>query len=117
MNWIFGIENISFFDSYWALVHFIAGLLIGVTLLVLKLKEIKKYIFIGSLILILWEVLEIYLRYLYMKGSAFISFLESFMPESFFLGESYINIISDLVLGSFGLLIVFGLKSKIIKHE
>ena len=106
------MENISFFDSYWVAVHFGAGLMTGIALILFfHHKNIqvtpKRYARYGISLLVLWEYFELFLRYADKYEWTAKNFFASFLPESFFAIESITNIISDLVVGSFGLFLVY----------
>ena len=117
MDLLYGTVNISFFDSYWALVHFMSGLVLGILFIKLKFLETRKYFISGIFILFVWEVFEAFLRIVDVYSLDISNIIRSIVPSAYFATESPINILSDLILGTLGLLIVFSFRSKIIKHE
>lgn len=105
---LFGTENYSFFDSYWAVVHFTAGIVIGFSIIYYYRRRKKKltsllYARLGFVLLLLWEYFEILLRFSDRYELRLVNYLSILVPDNFFELESIINIISDLTLGSIGL--------------
>ncbi len=103
--------NKAFID-WFSLIHIGSGLLIGIVMKLGYYKfgwfgETKVYILTGLLVIILWEIFEITLRYIkkyYRKTS---KFLLKFLPGHVFLREGEINIFSDVIFGICGLLLVY----------
>jgi len=62
---------------------------------------------LGVTLLILWEIFEISLGYINSADPQLAQTLKTIIPELYFIREGTINIISDLVLGSFGLYIPY----------
>ena len=100
-NKFIGITDKSFLDLY-SIPHFIFGLVIGLIFLFVK---IENYFLIGIGVLILWEVFEGLLRYI--KKHHPKSVLIKILPDSLFGNESLLNIFSDIIIGSIGLIIIF----------
>ncbi|MBU0706851.1 hypothetical protein KKG41_00580 [Patescibacteria group bacterium] len=110
MDILYGQINYSFFDSYWALVHFCSGLLLGLLIVYLtRTVDKKRYYYIGIGLLVLWEIFEGLLRILNKYFIDMAESLQSVIPSNFFLTESVINITSDLILGSLGLTIIYAI--------
>ncbi len=104
-------ENNMFFDWY-SLRHFLAGLLAGLVLVALRNKFIvlEKFDFFaltGLILTILWEIFEICLRTVKHKFKKLYKFLNRFLPEYLFMSESKINIISDIIIGMAGFIIIY----------
>ncbi len=108
LSYIYGVDNQSFFDSYWVIVHFVTGILVGYIIIYVnsyfnyKLTQ-RIYARFGITILILWEYFEVFLRYLNTRHLHLGAVLGTFLPHGFFEIESTTNIMSDLILGSLGL--------------
>ena len=109
---LFGVHNYSFFDSRWSAVHFSSGLLTGLAVYYYyqyKKSELspQKYAKLGFVLLLLWEYFELILRYLDRYLPRIADVFKTILPDDFFTSESSINIVSDLVLGSLGLYLVY----------
>ena len=109
---LYGIENISFFDSFWVGIHFGSGVLVGIALIIyFNWRKIiitaKKYSGWGISILVLWEYFEVFLRYADRYNWSARRFFESFLPDSLSAIESLTNIMSDLIIGGFGLFLIY----------
>ncbi len=107
MDYLYGVTNYSFFDSYWAAIHFGSGLLIGLLIiLIFRMVDKKRYFGFGMSLLVFWEIFEFFIRILneYFPKSAE---KLTFIPETMFQSESIINILSDLILGYIGLAIIY----------
>ncbi len=109
MDILFGIPNESIFDSLWALIHFLSGCVIGYALayLILRMNKSKKTLFflVGFTLLVLWEVLEAFLRYFYIVDYQLTEKFLKFIPSEYFEYESYVNIAGDIIIGSIGLIL------------
>ncbi len=104
-------ENNMFFDWY-SLRHFLAGLLAGLVLIALRnkfilLEKFDFFILTGLILTILWEIFEICLRTVKHKFKRIYKFLNRFLPEYLFVTESKINIISDIIIGVAGFVIIY----------
>jgi len=104
-------ENKMFFDWY-TLRHFISGLLAGIVLVALRnkfnaLNDFIFFTFVGFILTVLWEVFEISLRTIKYKFKKLYKFLNKFLPEYLFITESKINIISDIIVGVAGFVIIY----------
>lgn len=92
----------SFLD-YWSIIHFSSGLIVGTVFVYLKrkllyLKKTKIFFIFGFVVLVFWELIEIILRILKHTTGKGIPFSSP---------ENYLNVFSDLIIGSIGLLIIF----------
>jgi hypothetical protein len=112
LSTLYGMHNQSFFDSYWSVVHFATGIIIGRGLIYLYhylqrplTNEAFKYIGFSSLVV--WEYFEVILRYLDTRHVPLGEMLDTILPHGFFEIESSLNIISDLLLGGFGLFLAY----------
>ena len=111
-NLLFGVKNESFFDSYWTIIHFAAGIGVGFILQrYFKFRNQKQalriYMRYGFTALLAWEYFELSLRFMEKFNLSLDSYLKIIIPQSFFEPESMINISSDLILGSLGLYLIF----------
>lgn len=103
--------NKSFFD-WFALAHFMTGVLTGILLILLRfrydfLDNFKNFILTGLIILLVWEVFEISLRYIKGGYRKLYKFLIRFLSKHIFSQESKVNIVGDIVIGMAGLLLVY----------
>lgn len=116
-NLLYGVENISFFDSYWAIIHFASGLALGIIFFILNSRFPrfgKKYYFAwGTLVLLIWEGFEIVLRLVDEGFPELARMFKNYIPEVFFEIESPLNVTSDLILGLLGLAVVYILSKKV----
>lgn len=111
-NLLIGVYNDSFLDSYWVGVHFAAGLItgFGVNWYLCRWRgtfDRRSYWRIGFVVLLAWEYFEMSLRYIQQYDLELEEYLQVLIPHSFFQWESITNIVSDLVFGSLGLLLVY----------
>lgn len=109
-DFLFGVKNVSFFDSYWAAIHFGSGLVVGIGILAWarvrsRILTQRSYARIGVAILALWEYFELFLRFTE-KYQIELPKLFTYLPRGFFEIESLTNVISDLVMGGMGLLLI-----------
>ncbi|MBI4090535.1 MAG: hypothetical protein HY422_00760 [Candidatus Komeilibacteria bacterium] len=109
---LIGVYNDSFLDSYWVGVHFAAGLIAGfaVNQYLCKWRGVftaRSYWRIGFVMLLAWEYFELSLRYIQQFNLRLEEYLQVLIPNSFFEWESTTNIVSDLLFGSLGLLLVY----------
>jgi len=109
---LYGIPDQSFLDSYWTAIHFGSGLLIGIALILYSRYQNKKIDPVtfgrnGFVLLLIWELFELSLRYMEKLELKLAEYLAIFLPRSFFEIESLINIASDLILGSIGLYLIY----------
>ena len=112
MDYVYGVANYSFIDSYWSAVHFGSGILLGLfIILLIRTVDKKRYYTLGLLLLVLWEAFEFFLRIL---GEYFPRSAEklTMIPDAMFETESAINIFSDLLLGMIGMALVYWLLVK-----
>lgn len=117
MDYLWGVKNVSFFDSIWVFVHFGSGLLLGITLtLLFRLAKNpmspRNYGRIGVTVLVLWEYFELFLRYAERYDAQLARWLATFLPPNFFEIESRTNIISDLCMGALGLTIIYWIEQR-----
>lgn len=116
LDLLFGINNQSFFDSYWAAVHFGSGLLLGIALLSVQSRgknlSGRSYAVIGISLLIVWEYFEVLLR-LFERLQLTVPGFLAYLPQSFFEIESTTNVISDLILGGTGLFLVYQARARV----
>ncbi len=103
---IFGQINAAVFDWPWSGIHWLSGFVIGV-LLILFLKIIKpgRFWSLGFGLLLLWELVEITLRYLDVHAHEAIAPLKQTVGGFAFAPESTANIVGDLAIGSLGLVL------------
>ena len=120
-NFIFGATNYSLIDIF-SLRHFFSGLVIGLILVWLHNKHNAYqgnwiYYLVGMVPIVLWEILEIFLRFVKFELNAnrLYGFTSIFVPQSTFTLEGKINIYADIVLGLMGLGIIYYIYLK--KHE
>ena len=104
-------KNKAFIDWY-SVIHMGSGIFIGIGMKLLHYRygwftETKTFILTGVLILILWEIFEITLRYIKRKDKQTYKWLLKFLPGHIFLREGGVNIISDIIFGTCGLLIIY----------
>lgn len=104
-------ENNMFFDWY-SLRHFLSGLIAGMVLIALRgkfyiLNDFKFFILISLSLTILWELFEITLRTVKYRFKKVYKFLNKFLPAYLFATESKINIISDIIIGLSGFVIIY----------
>ena len=104
-------ENNMFFDWY-SLKHFLAGLLAGLVLIALRdkfilLEKFDFFVLIGLTLTVLWEIFEICLRTIKHKFKKLYNFLNRFLPEYLFVTESKINVISDIIIGVAGFVVIY----------
>ncbi len=111
------LRNKSFIDIM-SLNHLGSGLFIGILFFIFLKKKIKKnfYFIGGSILLIIWELFEISLRFLKKYYPLFLQKM-SFIPSNWTLKESYLNIVSDLIVGFIGLFIVYIISKKLLKNK
>jgi hypothetical protein len=109
---LFGSINHGFFDSYWVIVHFAAGILTGLVILYYQKLKRKKlatssYLLLGLTVITAWEYFEVVLRFAEKHDFRYLALLHTIIPNGFFAIESTINIISDLVVGGVGLTLAY----------
>lgn len=109
------LRNESFLDIM-SLVHFASGLGIGILFFLIFKNKLKKnfYFIWGTLLLIIWELFELCLRFLRIYTPLFLEKL-TFIPNGWASDESILNISSDLITGFVGLLIIYIILIKIWK--
>lgn len=94
------------FDWPWSGIHWLSGFIIGVILVFsLNITRQRKFWSIGLGLLILWELLEITLRYFDVHAHQSIALLKQAMGGFAFAPETTVNSIGDLIIGSVGLLV------------
>lgn len=109
---IAGLENQSFFDSYWVAVHFASGLIIGIGIHYWCGKKRwtvtpRLYWRSGFSLIILWEYFELILRFMQTFTDHAKYVAAAIVPDILFAPESLVNIASDLIVGAAGLLLVY----------
>ena len=109
---LIGVHNYSFLDSRWSAVHFSSGLLTGLAIYYYyqyRKRELpsQRYAKLGFVLLLTWEYFELILRYLDRYLPRIADVLKTILPSDFFTTESSVNIVSDLMLGSLGLYLVY----------
>lgn len=103
---LFGEVNIAFLDLPWSAVHFISGLTTGAVLSTLAwLRSPKRFWLAGLAALVLWELVEMTLRYLDHNFHEAIAPFKWSVAGFAFAPESTLNTLSDLVIGAIGLAI------------
>jgi hypothetical protein len=115
-NRFLGIQEESFFDWH-SIEHFIFGIAVGGVLYILLSRfhhfTIRNYFGIGFIILVLWELFEISLRLIKVYYPRLLKKIIIIIPKSCAANEDFLNIISDVVLGFIGILIVFVLATRV----
>lgn len=106
--------NVAVFDWPWSVIHWSSGFVIGV-LLTVFLRKVKagKFWSSGLGLLVLWELVEITLRYLDIHAHETVAPLKQAVASFAFAPESIANIIGDLAIGSAGLWYARRLKQRI----
>jgi len=104
-------RNKTFLDIM-SLMHFASGIGIGLLMILLWKKISKKIFFVASLLVLLtWEFFESFLRsisiYYYNLRNNF-----NFLPEGWFSSESFVNVAGDMIIGFFGIFIVYMILKK-----
>lgn len=103
---IFGQINVAVFDLPWSVIHFISGVTIGAILVgFVRLQPHRKFWSVGVGLLVLWELVEITLRYLDVHAHAVVAPLKQAVAGFAFAPETTLNIIGDLIIGSIGLML------------
>lgn len=111
----FGLNNYSAIDDF-SLRHLASGMVVGLMLYQLakkhpRLRRSRRFILLGIMPIYLWEVFEIFLRYVKFSGSydkLYLS-LARIIDDSTFSIESRLNIYSDIILDFLGLMCVYWL--------
>ena len=99
------LRNESFFDIM-SLTHFLSGLGLGLLFTIFRKTFQRIYFKLGILIIVIWELFEIFLRFLKVYYPLFLEKLK-FIPSGWASNESALNIGSDLIVGFGGLLIIY----------
>ena len=111
---IFGTENIAMFDWPWSVVHFFAGVIIGVIFSLQRSVGQRRALEWGFGLLALWELVEIFLRL--EKNSPTVGpTLHRIFTQNYFAAESTINSIGDLVIGSLGIIVGYRLGKSFLR--
>ena len=97
--------------DWYSIMHISAGLVVGAVLKLLNYdyglyKNFKEYLIIGIMLLACWELFEMLLRYIKNNFKKIYKLLLKFLPGYIFLREGTINVLSDIAIGVFGLLII-----------
>ncbi|MEK7158179.1 MAG: hypothetical protein AAB733_01210 [Patescibacteria group bacterium] len=119
MNWLYGNQNYSIFDSIWVLVHISSGILVGGFIGLLshayqRFRHRATALQVLLLALMMWEIVEGTLRWLDIHQPQIARLLKSRLYDGFFEYEHPVNIVSDLVVGFLGgvMMYVFITKSR-----
>ncbi len=101
--------------DWWSLGHLAWGIVLGILLISLRtrfasLKQAKYFFRVGSVILVLWEILEIIARYF---EKYFMATILSPMAEH----ENWINILSDLAIGLISLSFTYLIYNRRFQRE
>ena len=110
------LKNQSFLDIF-SLAHFVFGIGVGLLIIFLFKNIFKKiYFILGLIILIVWEILEVFLRsidiyYYNLRNSL------NFLPAGWFSYESPVNIMGDMITGFLGVLITYLILKKYGKNK
>lgn len=103
---VFGTLNEAMFDWPWSGIHFSSGLAIGVigTWWGL-LRPRRRFWWIGSGALTIWEVYEATLRYFDIHHHQFIAAYKASVMNFAFGAESWWNVAGDLMIGLVGMIV------------
>jgi hypothetical protein len=112
LSMLYGVPNQSFFDSYWAGVHFAVGVCVGGFIIYLfrylkRPLSIQTFKYGGFAILLAWEYFEVFLRFIDIHQPYLANILSTVLLRGFFEIENTTNIVSDLILGGFGLYVAY----------
>lgn len=101
------VLNQSMFDWPWSVIHFASDLIIGAifSLLLGRWRSSSRVWLSGFLLLVLWELFEMWLRYIDVHATEVANALRTFIPHSWFSIESWANSTGDLIIGGVGLFI------------
>lgn len=107
MDWFYGNQNYSIFDSIWVLVHLSSGILVGGFIGILshanaRFRHRDTALQILLIVLTAWEIVEGVLRWLNIHQPSLARALKVWLHDGFFEYEHPINIVSDLVVGFLG---------------
>ncbi len=101
---VFGQINVAMFDWPWSGIHLASGLVIGTILATIAWSRPSRRFWItGVGLLVLWELVEITLRFLDAHAHAAIAPFKRSVAGFAFAPETALNILGDLVIGSVGL--------------
>lgn len=103
---IIGVVNVAMLDWPWSVIHGLSGLVIGVMMMTVW-PTISRWRFfsVGFGLLVLWEIVEILLRFFDAHAHLAIAPLKQAVGGFAFAPETTLNIFGDLVIGSAGLVV------------
>ena len=96
----------------WSIQHFLSGIIIGLILRWLCphwtiLENNQMFWIIGISSLAIWELIEASLRIIGKNKNKLYKTLIKFVPKAYFVLESRKNILSDIIVGSIGIGIIY----------